>query len=322
MRGNGAVDKDGLPISTNDFDIQYNFRLDYDTENAWARAHVRFDNGMGTGNPTGEVCVPIRRIVLVVGDSNRVNLRSAYLGYKVYADGCQRFDVEIGRRKLYQVFDSYIQFLSRFDGLYLHYTRDMNIWDLDCKWIAGVVDERVNQFFYGTQISLLDFYDTGLDIKYSLVYWRLRRPNRAGVKNAAGWRFINSQVTLQYYIPPEIFGTPVNLFGAVVYNHAADRLGTIPNLTIPDPNNPEKPFPGAGTLTINSKKNMGWYAGVLFGEVLQQGDYAFNLNYRSFWLSMSDCDMEESGTSTLNTTFLRITVISISAVGTFLFCMD
>ena len=46
----------------------------------------------------------------------------AYMGYNICASGCTRIDVELGRRPLWTVFDSRIQFGSRFDGLLLRYS--------------------------------------------------------------------------------------------------------------------------------------------------------------------------------------------------------
>src|ERR1700722_16823886 len=40
LRGKGAVDLGGRPISRNDFDIEFNLRLDYICDRTWAVAHV------------------------------------------------------------------------------------------------------------------------------------------------------------------------------------------------------------------------------------------------------------------------------------------
>src|SRR5262249_24374879 len=47
LRGGGAVNRAGIPISKNDFDIEFNLRFDYVTKRTWAVAHVQYDNSAG-----------------------------------------------------------------------------------------------------------------------------------------------------------------------------------------------------------------------------------------------------------------------------------
>jgi hypothetical protein len=213
------------------------------------------------------------------GEGAAINLKRAYMGYNIYADGVHRFDVEMGRRKLNDVFDSEIQFSSRFDGIVFKYAGAIDK-VMDWYWNAGafIVDERVNHIAYVLEFGVLGVLDSGLDLKYSFINWP--RPgdgkNRCFIKHPWGSQFRNSQFTFSYHANPEIYckTIPVEFYGAFIINHAAKRT----------------------IFTKHKKKNLGWYLGILFGEVDKEGDWSFDITYECVQAQMaSDCDVDGIG---------------------------
>jgi hypothetical protein len=183
------------------------------------------------------------------------------MGYNFYNDGVTRFDVELGRRgNLYNVFDSSIQFLSRFDGILFKY--DSNVEGFfDWYWHAAgfLIDERVNHFGWVTEIGLMDIYDSNIDFKYSLIDWEKHGRNRCFARNPRGFQFINSQFYLAYHIDPEVIGKSLKVYGAFLVNHAASKIQ-------------------AGAH--KKLKNLGWYAGLILGKVRKEGDWAIEVEYQ------------------------------------------
>jgi hypothetical protein len=277
LRGGSHVDAKGLPISHNDFDVEFNFKLKYSFGRSWAQAHLQFDNPAGLRgrndcsgkfpiyNKHGsEVIKSLPRNMQCCGkgsgESNLINLKRAYIGYNVYADGKHRFDMEIGRRKLDDVFDSEIQFSSRFDGVLLKFASAIDeVMDWYWEGAAFVVDERVNHFGYVTEIGILNLFDTGLDLRYSFIDWKKTGINRCHVHNPLGTQFTNSQISFAYTIEPEIYckRIPVEFYGGFLINHAAK----------------------AKAITHHKKKNLAAYGGVYIGQVHKEGDWALDIEY-------------------------------------------
>lgn len=279
LRNKHALDLRGRPISPNDFDLEFNLRFDYICSKTWASAHVRYDcsSGVddndhpckGTNDPTRGNCREQAQNCLQdcegwhgSGNCTDLCLKKAYMGYELYSCGSTRAFFELGRRgNLYNVFDSNIQFLSRFDGLLLKYERT---WESVADWYiqaAGfMVDERVNHFAWAAEVGLLNIADSGFDLKYSLIDWKKRGENRCGQRDPLGFRFINSQVTAIYNLNPEWLCRPVKAYAAVLINHAANDCII-----------KEKNF---------GLQNLGWYVGVLFGKVRKEGDWALEIQYQ------------------------------------------
>lgn len=277
LRGGNHVDSRGLPLSNNDFDVDFNLKFKYTFKKAWAMAHIEFDNPAGIKgrndcfgkfpvfNSDGsevddEVRRDNRRTLKGSGEGNAITLKRAYIGYNVLADGKHRLDIEVGRRKLDDVFDSELQFTNRFDGILLKYATalgEVSDWYLD---VAGfVIDERVNHFGYVFEFGFLNIYDTGLDIRYNFIDWTKEGSNRCFARNPIGTKFQNSEVTITYTINPVIFckETPVEFYGGFLINHAAPT----------------------SVFTRGKRKNLGWYAGVYLGKVHKEGDWSIDVEY-------------------------------------------
>ena len=279
----------GLPISNNDFDIEFRLRFDYKGECTWAVAEIQYDNSAGVddsdldcrSNPIG---------YHGSGICDDICLKKAYMGICLYECGCEKLEFELGRRNLYSLFDSRIQYLSRFDGAALKYK---NSWDClgNFYWyLAGfVIDEKVNHFGWVTEIGLLDIMNSKFDLKYSLIDWQKFGKNRCHARNPEGFKFLNSQITAAYHFCPEFLGGKAKVFGAFVYNHkgqrmhyrnfrrkgqlcrtSADTLGV---------NHGRIQIPRGIRTKIAKDKNKAWYVGCLFGEVDKKGDWSFEARY-------------------------------------------
>lgn len=193
------------------------------------------------------------------GDYEAIALRKAFFGYNIWTHCKSRLDIEAGRRRLFDVFDSRIQFLSQFDGITLRYTNQFNgTGTTDFYWNAAgfVVNEHIDHFAFVTEVGFLNIRESGLDLKYSIIDWYKPGNNECCVPKSDGWRFINSQVTAGYKFNRDYFPVRVKLYGAVLYNHAArPRFYT-----------GMKKYPWAG------------YFGILIGEVIEAGDWSIDMN--------------------------------------------
>jgi hypothetical protein len=291
LRGGNKTNLAGLPISNNDWDVEFNLKIKYTAKRAWAQAHLQFDNSAGIRagrdcvirdfrirlleesssvfTSTSEVPLFIPTFLKNIrhggkgsGEANAIHLKRAFMGYNIWADGVHRLDIEIGRRKLDDYFDSILQFGSRFDGVMLKYaTKLEGAFDFYTYAGAFIVDERVDHISYATEIGFLNLWSTGFDLKYSFINWPKfhRGINRCFIHDPAGFRFMNSQVTLDYRWQRCLFGkkVPFDLYGAVIVNHAAKK----------------------SIFTKGKKANIGWYAGLLVGEVEKAGDWSFEMIY-------------------------------------------
>lgn len=280
LRGGWRVDGRGIPISNNDFDVEFNLKLKYNFKKAWCYAHLQFDNPCGIRgrndcfgsfvvfNKNGK-CVEgaldrdSRFAIKGSGEGNNINLKRAFMGYNVWADGEHRFDIEVGRRKLDDVFDSEIQFTSRFDGILLKYASSINDysdWYIDAG--AFVIDERVNHFGWVVEVGLMDIMDSGLDLRYNIIDWRKRGRNQCHIMDPIGAKFLNSQISAAYTIHPKIGflndeEIPIEFYAGFLINHAAKKR----------------------IFTHRKLKNLGWYAGIYLGNPHKEGDWALDLEY-------------------------------------------
>lgn len=243
LRGGEHVDTKGVPLSYNDFDVEFNLKFKYNFKRAWCYAHLQFDNPAGTrgrndcfgvfpvfnreGSSVEEVLPRDQRFEWKgSGEGMFITLKRAFMGYNVWADGKHRLDIEIGRRKFDDVFDSEIEFTSRFDGILVKFASSLP--DLaDWYWNTGafVIDERVNHFGWVTEFGFLNIYDTGLDLRYNYIDWIKKGSNRCFIHNPIGTYYQNSQITITYTIHPTIFEKemPVEFYGGFLVNHAARK---------------------------------------------------------------------------------------------------
>jgi len=330
LYGGDATDFKGIRRGRNRFDVEVNLRLDYDLDRSWMVIHWQYDNKAGIDDETNcfdknskgvDTCYC--REMFGSGNCGSLCLKKAYFGYNLYKCGDTEFDIEIGRRYLYDVFDSKVQFLSRFDGILLSYGGIVKeVVDYYIHVGGFVVDYRANHFAWITEVGALNIYGSNFDFKYSIIDWRKNGHNRCsdrvkgckqdlvccperkddccddgfrcGDRNPPGTKFVISQWTAAYGLKKDCwlmkdtwYGRDAILFGAFLINH-------------------ENPHP---TCTPPNQ-NKAWYVGLRFGEVRKEGDWAFQVMYQ--WVqafAMPNLDMSGIGNgNTLdNLTFTDLT---------------
>ena len=249
------------PYATNEFDAEANLTLDYVAERGWGTIRLQFSNPAGIITPERRPMIfDSRKIMYGSGRLNDLALRKCYAGYNIWEEGTSRFDVEIGRRRLYDVFDSRIQFNSYFDGVLLRFTSAFEgIGDLSVKAAAFAIDYHVNHYGYVGEVGFLDIGDVGFDLKYSLIDWdTLHRANRFCQVHPLGTRFLNSQILGIYNLSPELVSIKTSVYAAYLVNTAAKK---------------ERWFD-------HKKANDAYYVGARMGEALHRGDYSLELLYQ------------------------------------------
>lgn len=287
LRGKGAIDENGKIMcktnmkhrhSRNDFDIQFNLRFDYVCDRSWGVAQLEFDNSAGVDSGDFE-CKDDECGWFGSGRCDNICLKKAYMGYNVCCECDTRLDIELGRRRLYDVLDSEIQFLSRFDGILIRYSTSFEyISDVYWNILGFVVDEKVNQFAYATEVGFLNILDTGFDLKYSFIDWTKNGRNRCFCSNPRAFKYRVSQWTMYYHFDPELFCAPVEFYAAGLYNHSASRLK----------------FTHNGKEKESCKQPWAWYVGVTYGDVVREGDYAIDIQYQ--WVQAQAMpDQDSSG---------------------------
>lgn len=258
----------GTPFGNNVFDVEFNLYFDYVCDRAWGVAWLQFDEDAGIEHSRKDCCNnPDPQGLFGSGCCEDLCLKKAYLGYNIWADGCNRLDIEIGRRPLYTVFDSQVMYQSRFDGVLLKYGHPVECWG-DFYWYLGgfVVDERVDHYAWITELGLLNIANYGFDFKYSFVDWKSlasHNVNRCGTRNPHGFHYQVHQWKLEYEFNPEYLCMPAKIYGAFIWNSDAQNLVLVniaPNRNV-------------------GKQNIAWYAGFIVGEVCHAGDWSFEVRY-------------------------------------------
>jgi hypothetical protein len=248
------------PYPKNEFEVEAALLLDYTAEQSWATIELDFKNDMGIREVDHKEDVTCKKNTLWgSGKLNKIELRKAFLGYNAYEDKAARFDIEVGRRKLFDVFESRIEFDSIFDGLLVKYSNAYDGVGAFSAKIAGfVIDENVNHFGYVGELALLGIADSGFDAKYSLITWDKQGVNRYNHKHARGAEFVNSQALVAYNLDPTVIGNKTRLYGAYLHNHAAHK----------------------SHRTDGKKANNAFYAGVTVGEIKKKNDWSFDFCYQ------------------------------------------
>ena len=249
------------PYATNEFDVEANLVFDYIAERGWGTIRLQLSDAAGVVTPTRKPFLnDNRRLMYGSGELKDLALRKCYAGYNFWEQGTSRFDMEVGRRRLYDVFDSKIEFWSYFDSVLARFTSSYEgIADLSLKAAAFVVDYTVDHYGYVGELGLLNLFDTGLDFKYSLIDWNtLHRPNRFEFCHPLGTQFCDSQVIANYNLSPDLVRLKTCVYAAYLYNHAAR----------------------ATSWTHNMKAADAYYVGTRLGEAVRKGDYSVELFYQ------------------------------------------
>ena len=223
------------------WDSEVNIMIDYRTDRAWAVIKVEFDNDMGIRS----------------GTVNRLRLEKGYFGGRLVSGDTFTFDVEIGRRYLFNVFDSQLEFSSLFDGILFRFNKAwLSIGNFYCNLGGLLVDDKKNHYAYVTEIGGLRIANVGLNIKYSIINWYKPYANEL---NDLRFKFLNSQLLISYLYSPKWLGKRMlKFYAAGLINHLASGV----------------------PQTHNKRQNWAWYAGFSIGVDKKQYDFAINANYQ------------------------------------------
>lgn len=223
------------------WDVEVNIMIDYRADRNWAAIKLEFDDDMGQRS----------------GTVNRIRLEKAYLGGRIVPGDTFTMDAELGRRYLFNVFDSKIEFASLYDGVLFRFSKAwMDIGDFYWNLGALLVDDKTSHYAYVTEIGALRIANVGLNMKYSLIDWY--KP-AANVLNDLRYKYLVSQFLVSYQFYPEWIGKKlIKFYGAGLSNLLA---GGVPQ-------------------THGKRQNWAWYAGISIGLVKKQHDWAIDANYQ------------------------------------------
>lgn len=264
-------DRYSIQLPSDAYEMEFNLYVDYVFQKAWAVSWIQFNNVAGLQG-SNVCCCDNPQGCRGSGTCEGICLRKAYIGYNFISDGCTRLDVEIGRRPMWTIFESYIQFNSRFDGALAFLAQKAWGMDLYIKGGPFIIDERSHHYGYVGEAAILGLFN--FDILYSLIHWKKDGPNRCGVVNPEGAQFVNSQLTLHYWLCSDYLWKKTKLYAAGLVNTDAKKR--------------EK--------TRDKRENLAWYAGFLMGEVCGAGDWSLDVCYQ--WVeaqSIPDCDVSGIG---------------------------
>lgn len=252
------------------WDVEVNIMLDYRTDRTWAAIKLEFDNDMG----------------LRSGTVNNIRLEKAYLGGRILPGETMTIDAELGRRYLFNVFDSKVEFSSLFDGALLRFSKAFE--QIGNFYFSGgpfLIDDITNHYGLVGELGALGIANTGMNVKYSIIDWY-----RPGGQTATGntayetaltnqrYRFLVSQLLAYYQFYPEWTGKKlIKFYAAGLTNHLA--LGS--KIVGRHPTGQQSVvIPTEIIPTGGAKANWAWYAGVSIGMVKKRGDWAIDANYQ------------------------------------------
>lgn len=251
LRGNGSL----RPMYA--WDVEFNLMLDYRADRTWAAVKLEYDNDMGQKS----------------GTKNKIHLEKAFIGARLVDGDTFTLDAEVGRRYLNNVYDSKIQFGSRYDGGLLRFSKAFqSIGNFYTNLGAFIVNDRTDHYGLVTEIGMLRIANTGLNLKYSLIDWSLGGENEKGntaLRTAImdlRFRFLISQATIAYQFYPEWIGKKlVKLYAAALTNHIALR-DPLARLGVKD--------------QAFGKQNWGWYIGTSLGLLKKKHDWNIDTSFQ------------------------------------------
>lgn len=309
LRGDGARDRFGIPIVPDQIEAKMNLMTDYSCRDFWGFMNIEFANFYGIERREGG-CRDFPnspQLLFGSGFCNLLCLKRAYMGMTVWKEEGKKLDLELGRKALYYNFDSRIQYKARVDGLFARYNNNLAKYaegrssDFFIKAMGFVIDYYTLYWGAVAETGIYNIFDTGFDWKYSFINWRNKKPNRCGVADPDGWRYTNSQITVDYNFRKPIFGKKLNLYGAYIINHSAARR-TFIALSLMDGEElpPDIVLPDNAFVVNPDTENDAWYLGFIWGEVKKQGDLSFDFNYQYVEAqSIPDCDVRGIGRGNL-----------------------
>lgn len=223
------------------WDIEVNVMIDYRTDRTWAAIKLEFDNDMGIRS----------------GTMGNIKLEKGYLGGRIIAGDTFTLDSELGRRFLFNVFDSKVEFGPLFDGVLFRFNKAFpSVGDYYFNVGSLLVDDKVNHYAYVAEMGGLRIANVGLNMKYSIIDWYKPYANEL---NNLRFKYLVSQFMTSYQMYPEWLGKRlIKFYAAGLTNHLA----------------------GGVEQTHGQRKNWAAYAGVSIGLVKKKNDWAVDVNYQ------------------------------------------
>jgi len=226
-------------IASDQFDIEFNFLLDYRTDMTWASSKLEYDNNMG----------------IYGGTFDGLTLERAFFGFRLSETDVSTTDLEFGRRFLSYTFDSQIQFGALMDGILLLYNRTTELYgDFYLYAAPFVVSEIFSHISFVVETGLLNIYNTGFYAKYSLIDWATHDYEDERVNYA--YNYLNSQFLLGYRFQNPFFDAVSVAYAAFLFNALA------------------KPF----EILDNRLDNLAGYIGISMGEIRKKNDWSLDFN--------------------------------------------
>lgn len=239
-----------------------NLWLDHRTDCTWATVNYRFKADLGT----------------VTGSFATWTLERAFMGVRLWDGPCSKGQVEIGRMKLGDRFQSELMYNSRFDGGLFEVRRP---WEDYGNWVfkAGVmvVDFRYRHYTWIVGLRWDEIWKSGYYVDLSYIDWsrgrRIFIDDDVPVFNPA-FQYRDFQVAVGYKFPLERFGFPVHGSVGWIINEAARRIPRFNNYL----------------------GNQAWWLLLEVGSIVKACDWAVKIGYQ--WvglLSMLETDVSGIG---------------------------
>lgn len=203
---------------------------------------------------------------VITGTTDCLTLEQAYMRQRILEDGRSTFDISVGRNKLYNIFDSKLQFNALLDGVSISYKNGYpKVFNLQMTAAGGVISEQYNQYGWVGEIGLSQVLGTGLFMRYSFTDWLKKgfspisygngSPTGLSTANNPQFAFQISQFTSGW----DIEQIKLRVYWSALYNNAA------------------KAHPSLGMRKLD---RTGWYVGFQLGRIEKKGDMALEANYQ------------------------------------------
>lgn len=294
----GIIRPDGTVIPYNDYSVELNLKFKYKSDRTWAQSRLQFENPAGI-SPFGKTCKTDPQGLHGSGECDDICLREAFFGYHLLKDHPKKyyFDIVVGRKRLYQEFDSRIEYNERLDGILFHFGKKLKPdWEIYNKTAFTVVDPRANNFAYVTEFGTFDFFETKLDLKLSFIDWKtFAHRNRCGVTNPLGFNFRIFHTYAAFNFNPRLtWCNRAKIYSNFMVNLAAKPIRDLKTM---------KGLPKFPKVKGDTKQNIGFCFGFLMGddEMQKVGDFALDMNYQYVQVqSVSDFDARGIGRGNIN----------------------
>jgi len=238
------------PLSPNQvWTAEANLWINHRTDCTWAEMNFRFKQFAGQKT----------------GTTGKWTLERAFIGYQFWdCPDKSRLQVELGRMKISDRFQSEVEYCSLFNGILFGYGVPLRGFaDLYLQLGAMVIDFRSDFYSWIVGADFDSILGTGWYFKYSFIDWARRSPIRLPFPPPVDPRVIfpyrNSQFLVGYKFPLEwTCKIPVHVNGGVVWNHAARR-------------EPE---------LLNHLGNVAWWVQLQLGKIVKKCDWALKIGYQ------------------------------------------